>query len=142
MIPIGVDIPPGADFLYEKTVKGSTLTRIDIPRYLDLYRRGRVKLDDLVGRIRPLEAIGVAMDDLDRGAVARSVITFDGRPSAESYRRATRPDDRAGPESRGQSPRPPSTEISSPVTMRASSDAAQAATAATSSAALWPAAPA
>lgn len=83
MIPIGVDISlPGADFLYEKTVKGSnmgsTRTMVDIPRYLDLYRRGRVKLDELVGRTRPLEAIGVAMDDLERGAVARSVITFDG----------------------------------------------------------------
>ena len=83
MIPMGVEISlPGADFLYEKTVKGSnmgsTRTRVDIPRYLELYRRGRIKLDELVGRTRPIEEIGVAMDDLERGAVARSVITFDG----------------------------------------------------------------
>ena len=31
-----------------------------------------------VGRTRPLEEIGVAMDDLERGAVARSVIALDG----------------------------------------------------------------
>jgi S-(hydroxymethyl)glutathione dehydrogenase/alcohol dehydrogenase len=83
MIPMGVEISlPGADFLYEKTVKGSNMgssrTRVDIPRYLDLYRRGRIRLDELVGRTRPLEEIGMAMDDLERGAVARSVITFDG----------------------------------------------------------------
>lgn len=83
MIPEGVDISlPGVDFLYEKTVKGSnmgsTRTRVDIPRYLDLYRHGRIRLDELVGRTRPLEEIGDAMDDLERGTVARSVITFDG----------------------------------------------------------------
>ena len=83
MIPEGVDISlPGVDFLYEKTVKGSnmgsTRTRTDIPKYLDLYRQGKIKLDELVGRTRPIEEIGIAMDDLERGAVARSVITFDG----------------------------------------------------------------
>ena len=82
MIPLGVNISlPGVDFLYEKTIKGanmgSTRSRVDIPRYLGLYRRGRIKLDELVGRCLPLEEIGTAMDDLDRGAVARSVITFD-----------------------------------------------------------------
>ena len=82
MIPMGVEISlPGADFLYEKTVKGSnmgsTRTRVDIPRYLELYRRGRIKLDELVGRTRPLDEIGVAMDDIERGTVARTVITFD-----------------------------------------------------------------
>ena len=82
MIPLGVEISlPGVDFLYQKTVKGSnmgsTRSRVDIPRYLDLYRSGRIKLDELVGRTRPLEEIGSAMADLDRGTVARTVITFD-----------------------------------------------------------------
>ena len=82
MIPLGVDISlPGVDFLYEKTVKGSnmgsTRSRVDIPRYLDLYRRGRIKLDELISRTRPLEEIGAAMADLDGGTLARTVITFD-----------------------------------------------------------------
>ena len=82
MIPLGVDISlPGVDFLYEKTVKGSnmgsTRSRVDVPRYLDLYRRGRIKLDELIGRTRPLEEIGAAMADLDGGTLARTVITFD-----------------------------------------------------------------
>ena len=83
MIPLGEEISlPGADFLYEKTVKGSnmgsTRSRVDIPRYLQLYRRGRIKLDELISRTRPLEEIGAAMADLEGGTVARTVITFDG----------------------------------------------------------------
>ncbi len=83
MIPEGSEVSlPGVDFLYEKTIKGSnmgsTRSRVDIPRYLDLYRSGRINLDDLVSRTRPLHEIGLAMDDLDGGAVARTVITFDG----------------------------------------------------------------
>jgi S-(hydroxymethyl)glutathione dehydrogenase/alcohol dehydrogenase len=83
MIPLGVDISlPGVDFLYEKTIKGSnmgsTRSRIDIPRYLELYRSGRLQLDALISRTRPLDEIGEAMADLDSGAVARTVITFDG----------------------------------------------------------------
>ena len=82
MIPLGVDISlPGVDFLYEKTIKGSnmgsTRSRIDIPRYLELYRSGRLELDALISRTRPLDEIGEAMAHLDSGAVARTVITFD-----------------------------------------------------------------
>ena len=83
MIPLGVEISlPGVDFLDEKTVKGSnmgsTRSRVDIPRYLHLYRSGRIKLDELISRTRPLEEIGAALADLVGGAVARTVITFDG----------------------------------------------------------------
>lgn len=82
MIPLGVEISlPGVDFLNEKTVRGSnmgsTRSRVDIPRYLDFYRSGRLKLDELVSRTRPLDEIGQAMSDLDGGSVARTVITFD-----------------------------------------------------------------
>ena len=82
MIPLGVEISlPGVDFLYQKTVKGSNMgsnrSRVDIPRYLDLYRSGRIKLDELISRSRPLEEIGSAMADLVAGTVARTIITFD-----------------------------------------------------------------
>lgn len=82
MIPLGVNVSfPGVDFLYEKTVRGSnmgsTRSRVDIPRYLDLYRSGRLRLDELISRTRPLEEIGEAMADLDGGEIARTVITFD-----------------------------------------------------------------
>ena len=82
MIPLGVEISlPGVDFLYEKTVRGSnmgsTRSRVDIPRYLDLYRSGRLELDALISRTRPLDEIGEAMADLEGDSVARTVITFD-----------------------------------------------------------------
>ena len=56
---------------------GSTRARVDIPRYLDLYRQGRLKLDELISRQRPLSEIGEAMTDLDGGEVARGIIAFD-----------------------------------------------------------------
>lgn len=82
MIPLGVEISlPGVDFLYEKVVRGSnmgsTRSRVDIPRYLDFYRSGRLELDALISRTRPLNEIGEAMADLDGGSVARTVITFE-----------------------------------------------------------------
>ena len=82
MIPLGVEISiPGVDFLAEKVIRGScmgsTRARVDIPRYLDLYRQGRLKLDELISRQRPLSEIGEAMADLDGGEVARGIIAFD-----------------------------------------------------------------
>ncbi len=82
MIPLGVEISlPGVDFLYEKTIKGSNMgsnrSRVDIPQYLELYRRGRIKLDELVSRTRPLDEIGSAMADLVEGTVARTIIAFE-----------------------------------------------------------------
>ena len=82
MIPEGVEISlPGVDFLYEKAVRGSNMgsnrSRVDIPRYLDMYRAGRLELDALISRTRPLEEISQAMADLEAGSVARTVITFE-----------------------------------------------------------------
>jgi len=81
MIPLGVEISlPGVDFLYEKTVKGSNMgsnrSRVDIPRYLELYRAGRLKLDELIGKTTTLEGIGRAMADFEGETIARTVITF------------------------------------------------------------------
>jgi S-(hydroxymethyl)glutathione dehydrogenase/alcohol dehydrogenase len=37
---------------------------------------GKVMLDELVSRRRPLEEINEAFEDMEKGAVARSVIEF------------------------------------------------------------------
>jgi S-(hydroxymethyl)glutathione dehydrogenase / alcohol dehydrogenase len=81
MIPIGQNVElPGFAFLYEKKMQGSnmgsTRFRIDMPRYVDMYLQGRLKLDELVSARRPLDEINDAFDDMKAGAVARSVITF------------------------------------------------------------------
>jgi NDMA-dependent alcohol dehydrogenase len=55
---------------------GSSRPRIDIPRLIDLYRAGKLKLDELLTRSYPLEKINDAYAALERGEVARSVVTF------------------------------------------------------------------
>ncbi len=66
---------------YEKTVMGSylgsTRPHIDIPRFLNLYKAGELKLDELITRTFPLEEINTAFEALSKGEVARGVIAFD-----------------------------------------------------------------
>lgn len=56
---------------------GSVQPHVDIPRYVDLYLAGRVKLDELISRRYRLEEINQAFDALRAGEVARSVIVFE-----------------------------------------------------------------
>ena len=55
---------------------GSARPRIDILRLIDLYRAGKLKLDELLTRSYPIEQINDAYAALERGEVARSVVTF------------------------------------------------------------------
>jgi S-(hydroxymethyl)glutathione dehydrogenase / alcohol dehydrogenase len=67
-------------FLREKKVQGSMMggvrNRIDIPRYIDMYMDGRLKLDEMISTRRHLTEINQAFEDMRTGALARSVITF------------------------------------------------------------------
>jgi S-(hydroxymethyl)glutathione dehydrogenase / alcohol dehydrogenase len=67
--------------LREQGIQGSLMggvrTGIDIPRYVDLYRRGSLKLDELVSRTRPLAEINEAIADMQAAQLARTVLTFD-----------------------------------------------------------------
>ncbi len=67
-------------FLDEKVLRGcmygSTRPRVDMPRIVDLYLDGRIKLDELVSRRVPLGGINDAFDAMRRSEVARSVIVF------------------------------------------------------------------
>jgi Zn-dependent alcohol dehydrogenase len=56
---------------------GSARPHIDFPRLLNLYREGRLKLDELISRSFPLEEVNAAFDVLSNGEVARSVLTFE-----------------------------------------------------------------
>jgi S-(hydroxymethyl)glutathione dehydrogenase/alcohol dehydrogenase len=82
MIPLGQRVElHGIDFLQEKRIQGSTMGsnrfRVDMPRYVDFYLSGRLRLDELISRRIPLEQINEAMDALQTGEVARQVVTFD-----------------------------------------------------------------
>lgn len=55
---------------------GSANVHVEVPRLLALYRRGKLKLDELVTRTYPLSAVNEAFADMSSGANARGVITF------------------------------------------------------------------
>jgi S-(hydroxymethyl)glutathione dehydrogenase/alcohol dehydrogenase len=83
MIPEGQKIElPGSDFLDEKKIQGSNMGsnrfRVDMPRYVDLYMNGRLKLDELVSARIGLDEINQGFEAMRRGDVARSVIVFEG----------------------------------------------------------------
>jgi len=56
---------------------GAARARVDFLWILDLYRQGKIKLDELISRYRPLDEINEAFDALDRGENGRGVIVFD-----------------------------------------------------------------
>jgi S-(hydroxymethyl)glutathione dehydrogenase/alcohol dehydrogenase len=79
MLPFGSELPlPGAAFLGEKKAigcfYGSTRQRVDMPRLLNFYRQGKLKLDELVTRRYELGQINDAFAAMKNGEVARSVI--------------------------------------------------------------------
>ena len=48
-----------------------------MPRLVELYQQGRLKLDQLISNRYPLEQINAAVDSVRQGAALRNVIVFD-----------------------------------------------------------------
>ena len=71
----------GFDFLLEKKIQGSNMGsnqfRIDMPRYVDMYLQGKLKLDELVSARIPLERSNQGFAAMKAGEIARDVIIFD-----------------------------------------------------------------
>ena len=59
------------------TIFGSLNPRADIPKLLDLYRQGNLKLDELITRRYPLDDINVGYQDMRDGINIRGVVVFD-----------------------------------------------------------------
>ncbi|MFQ5698811.1 MAG: Zn-dependent alcohol dehydrogenase [Myxococcota bacterium] len=82
VVPIGVmaELPPLDLVLQEKRIQGSMMGsnrfRIDMPRYVDFYLRGELKLDEMISARLELEQVNEAFDKMRAGEVARSVIVF------------------------------------------------------------------
>jgi S-(hydroxymethyl)glutathione dehydrogenase/alcohol dehydrogenase len=55
---------------------GSNQFRTDIPNYLEFYRQGRLKLDEMISRRGPLSDINEAFRAMKAGEVARTVLIF------------------------------------------------------------------
>lgn len=56
---------------------GGNRFRIDIPRYLEFYRQGRLLLDEMVTRRGRLDDVNEAFRAMKAGEVARTVLVFD-----------------------------------------------------------------
>jgi len=81
MVPVGTNVElHGPEFLQEKKIQGSTMGsnrfRVDMPRLVEMYLRGDLKLDQMISGRLKLEQINDAMNDLKAGEVARNVIAF------------------------------------------------------------------
>ena len=70
-----------ADLLSDKVLRGSNMGsnsfRVDMPRFVEFYLDGKLKLDDMIARRIKLEQINEAFDEMKQGEMARSVIVFD-----------------------------------------------------------------
>ncbi len=81
-IPVGehVSVNAGHFFLEKRIIgcmMGSNRFTMDAPRYLELYRQGRLDLDSMVTRHEPLDRVGEAFRAMEAGEVTRTVLTFD-----------------------------------------------------------------
>lgn len=77
---VRISLNPNVFTLMEKTLKGSyygsTRPRVDMPRLLDMYMDGKLKIDELVSQTFTLDQVNEAYATLQAGGVARSVVKF------------------------------------------------------------------
>jgi S-(hydroxymethyl)glutathione dehydrogenase/alcohol dehydrogenase len=83
VVPMGqmVEIP-GLDLVLSgKKIIGSMMGdnrfRTDMPRYVDFYLNGQLKLDEMISARLKLDQVNHAFDEMRKGAAARSVVVFD-----------------------------------------------------------------
>ena len=76
-----ITLPPLMFIKDEKTITasymGSTELQTDIPKMVDLYKAGILKLDELITGRFPLEQINEAIDEVLQGKALRHVIMFE-----------------------------------------------------------------
>jgi S-(hydroxymethyl)glutathione dehydrogenase/alcohol dehydrogenase len=81
-IKTDVPIPVGPLIAQNKRLLGSFFgsgkPHVDLPRLVELYRAGRLPVDDLVTKRYTLDELPQAFSDMEAGNVARGVIMFDG----------------------------------------------------------------
>jgi len=81
MIPMGQKIElDGSVFLREKKIQGSGMGsnrfKVDMPKYVDFYMQGRLKLDEMITRRMELDDLNEAFRAMKAGEVARQVLVF------------------------------------------------------------------
>jgi len=59
------------------TVGGSTIPWVDIPKNIELYKRGLLPLHKFISRTYTLDEVNQAFEAMEKGEVARSIIVMD-----------------------------------------------------------------
>ncbi len=82
MIPVGQKIElEGSVFLREKRIQGCSMGsnrfKVDMPKYVDFYLQGRLRLDEMITRRGRLEDVNEAFRAMKAGEVARTVLMFE-----------------------------------------------------------------
>jgi Zn-dependent alcohol dehydrogenase len=77
----GTEVPFLVSGMYnDKTIMGCRYgagrPHYDIPLFVELYKAGRLKLDELVTKTYPLDDVQATIDDMHHGDLARGVLTF------------------------------------------------------------------
>jgi S-(hydroxymethyl)glutathione dehydrogenase / alcohol dehydrogenase len=75
-VPLPIRFIVGSGIRILGSPMGSTRLQEDIPWLIDLYRAGRLKLDELITNRYPLEQINEAIASVERGEALRNVIVF------------------------------------------------------------------
>ena len=65
---------------------GSAIPARDIPRYIALWRAGRLPVERLLSGVRPLAEINAALDDLASGAAIRQILLPTSEPQGVTPR--------------------------------------------------------
>ena len=76
-----LNVNPAFSFIYTaKTVKGcwygSSNVHTEVPKLIELYKKGDLKLDELISREIGIDDVNSAFDAMKSGEVARSVIVY------------------------------------------------------------------
>jgi S-(hydroxymethyl)glutathione dehydrogenase/alcohol dehydrogenase len=79
MIPEGQKVElEGSRFLGERKIQGSNMGsnrfKVDMPKYIDFYMQGRLKLDEMITRRLQLDDLNEAFRAMKAGEVARQVL--------------------------------------------------------------------
>jgi S-(hydroxymethyl)glutathione dehydrogenase/alcohol dehydrogenase len=82
MVPLGQKVELDARHLLfgerkmQGSIMGSNRFRVDMPQYIEFYRQGRLKLDEMITTRMALEDVNEAFRAMKAGEVARQVIMF------------------------------------------------------------------
>jgi NDMA-dependent alcohol dehydrogenase len=80
MTEVGIPVSPAVLTLFQKRIQGSLYgasnATFDIPRQVQMYRDGRLKLDELITREYSLDEIAQGYEDMHAGVNIRGVIRY------------------------------------------------------------------